>query len=64
MDRVFASLADDPSNINEYLPKIERFVVVCYNRVSEHLSVNEERRHLFTKKGWDIQAIPHCWASW
>jgi hypothetical protein len=31
---------------------------VCYNSLSEHLSLNEERRHLFTKKGRDIQSIP------
>ena len=63
MDEVFALLATDPSKIDELISKIERFVVVCYDRVSDRESVNEERRYLFTKKGRDIQSIPPTQAA-
>ena len=58
MDSVFDSLADKPEAYAEHLQPIEHFVVICYNRVSEQESVNEERQYIFTKKGRDVNSIP------
>ena len=51
MDGVLSALANNPASFDQHLPKLERFVVICYNRVSEVEFVNEERQFLFTKRG-------------
>jgi len=38
--------------------KIERYVVLLYDRTSLSLNVNECRRNLFTKKARAVEAIP------
>lgn len=63
----FVSLVDNPFSLDEnqevHMQKIERFIVIMYERASSLVSVNEARRHLFTKKGRDIQAIPPTYAA-
>ena len=56
-------LTENPDPFMEHLSKIERFVRICYNRVSELHSVNAERKFLFTKKGRDISSIPPSQAA-
>ncbi len=60
---VFESLADDPTSIDQHLAKLEHFVVICYNRVSERDFVNEERQYLYTKRGRNVNAIPPTQAA-
>lgn len=60
---VFSSLAEDPIMYDQLRDKLERFVVVCYNRVSERKLVNEERQYLFTKRGRDVNSIPPTQAA-
>ena len=57
MDGTFAALTDDPPKLDELMPMIEWFVVILYERPSEHSTVAEEQWQLFTKKGRRIESI-------
>ena len=74
----FCALAGTPSVqcIEQWLPLLERFVVLLCDRTSSLECVNEARKELFTKKGRTIDRLPptqaalraayqagHCWAQ-
>ena len=40
------------------IPKLERFVILMYDRGSSSVSVNDARKEVFTKKGRTIESIP------
>ena len=42
----------------EHLEKVERYVILMYDRTSDLHSVNESRRHLFTKKNRSGENLP------
>ena len=63
MDAVFAELSHNPNSMLDHFSDIERFIVIAYDRTSGHFEVNEARKHLFTKKGRDIQSIPPTQAA-
>ena len=44
--------------VDEVMPVLEHYVTIMYDRTSTCMNVNEARRHLFTRKGRDIEAIP------
>ena len=48
---------------DECLKKIERFVVLLYDRTSSKSYVNEARKQLFTQKGRTLDAIPPTQAA-
>ena len=50
-------------NVQESLPVLGRFVVLVYDRKSEEEAVNGARKHLFTKMGSNIEAIPPTQAA-
>lgn len=43
---------------DETMHLLERFVILLYDRTSEHISVNSVRQYFFTLKGWQISSIP------
>ena len=57
----FCALAGTPSVqcIEKWLPLLERFVVLLYDRTSSLECVNEARKELFTKKGRTILLIDY-----
>lgn len=57
----FASLGRVPPTeqiLNNYMPTIERFVVLMYDRTSSCTSVDDIRRELFTQKARSIDLLP------
>ena len=48
----------DDLNDEEHLEKVERYVILMYDRTSDLYSVNESRRHLFTKKNRSSENLP------
>lgn len=54
----FCAIASNPDEVNHYMEHLERFVVLLYDRTSDHMSVNQTRRELFTKKGRAIDGLP------
>ena len=57
---VLADLSSVPESVpNDYIPLIERFIVLLYSRTSTALTVNEAaRQELFSKKSRAIENIP------
>jgi len=51
--QAFLQLASqpEPAQIIQYLPLLERFVVLLYNRKSNKTTANAARKQLFSKKG-------------
>ncbi|EDO35715.1 predicted protein [Nematostella vectensis] len=48
---VFAAIANAPSEmLDEWMPILERFVILLYDRTSSASSVNDARKELFTRK--------------
>ena len=47
-----------PSIVDDSLDTLERFVVLLYDRTSNHEHVNDASKQLFTKKGRAIDALP------
>ena len=45
-------------DFDSYMPVIQRFVVVMYERTSSATSVNEARLQMFAQRGREIDAIP------
>ena len=61
---VLADLFSVPESItDDYMPLIERFVVLLYSRTSTPLTVNEARQELFSKKSRAIENIPPTQAA-
>ena len=48
----------DDLNDEEHLEKVERYVILMYDRTSDLHSVSESRRHLFTKKNRSNENLP------
>ena len=48
----------NPSIVDDSLDTLERFVVLLYDRTSNHEHVNDARKQLFTQKGRAIDALP------
>ncbi|XP_067034829.1 uncharacterized protein KIAA1958-like [Acropora muricata] len=44
--------------MDEEMPVLERYVSIMCDCTSTCMNVNDARRHLFTRKGRDIEAIP------
>ena len=61
----FCALAATPSTecIEQWLPLLERFVVLLYDRTSSLEHVNEARKELFTKKSRTIDRLPPTQAA-
>ena len=56
---VFIALSSAPHEIrDDWLPLIERFVVLLYDRTSRATTVNQARKEMFTRKGRKFNAIP------
>ena len=56
---MLADLFSVPESIpDNYMPLIERSVVLLYSRASAALTVNESRQELFSKKSRAIENIP------
>ena len=47
-----------PSIVDDSLDTLERFVVLLYDRTSNHEHVNDARKQLFTQKGRAVDALP------
>ena len=60
---VFSALATTPSiiSIDEHLPLLECFVVLIYDHTRQN--VNEARKHLFSQKGRQMDALPRTQAA-
>ena len=54
----FVQLSKEPIDIDPLLAQLQRFVVLMYDRSSNKTSVNALRKHLFTKKGRPMEALP------
>ena len=52
-----------PSIVDVSLDTLERFVVLMYDRTSNHEHVNDERKQHFTQKGRAIEAPGYCWGQ-
>ena len=60
----FISICCDPSSISSNVLKtLERFTILCYNRTSENIDINLERKDLFTKKRRTIEGLPPTGAA-
>ena len=61
----FCALAATPSPqcIEQWLPLLEQFIVLLYDRTSSLELVNEARKELFTKKGRSIDRLPPTQAA-
>ena len=62
----FVKLSSEPhavSENSEYLPTLERFVVLLYDRTSNKLHVNDSRKQLFTKKCRGMDSLPPTQAT-
>ena len=56
---VFIALSSAPHEIrDDWLPLIERFVVLLYDRTSRATTVNQARKEMFARKGRKFNAIP------
>lgn len=56
---VFIALSSTPHEIRgDWLPLIERFVILLYDRMSRATTVNKARKEMFTRKGRKFNAIP------
>ena len=61
---VLADLSSVPESIpDNYMPLIERFVVLLYSRTRTALTVNEARQELFSKRSRVIENIPPTQAA-
>ena len=62
---IFSALPATPElrTVQESLPVLKRFMVLVYDRTSEEEAVNVARKHLFTKIGRNIEAIPSTQAA-
>ena len=61
---MLADLSSVPESIpDDYMPLIERFVVLLYSRTCTALTVNEARQELFSKKSRAIENIPPTQAA-
>ena len=61
---VLADLSSIPESIpEEYMPLIERFVVLLYSKTSTAIAVNEARQELFSKKSRTLDHIPPTQAA-
>ncbi|KAK4312975.1 hypothetical protein Pmani_015640 [Petrolisthes manimaculis] len=56
----FCALAATPTipTVEDYMDQLERFVILLYDRTSSQEHANEARKHLFTRGGRSIEAIP------
>ena len=56
----FCTLTARPTllTIDTWLERVERFVVLLYDRTSSQMSVNDARMQLFTQKGRTIDGLP------
>lgn len=55
---VLANFSSVPESVrDDYMPLIERFIVLLYSRTSTALTVNEARQELFSKKSRAIENI-------
>ena len=62
--KAFLECSTTPDNVSEEsMEKIERFVVLLYDRTSTKLRVNEARKQLFAQKGRSLDAIPPTQAA-
>ena len=61
----FCALATTPSKecIKQWLPLVERFIVLLYHRTSSLETVNEARKKPFTQKGRSIDRLPPTQAA-
>lgn len=61
---VLADLSSVPESIpDDYMPLIEKFVVLLDSRTTTTLTVNEARQQLFSKKSKTIENIPPAQAA-
>ena len=60
MTTAFRVLSNAPTVdvMDEEMPVLERYVSIMCDCTSTCMNVNDARRHLFTRKGRDIEAIP------
>ena len=60
MTTAFRVLSNAPTVdvMDEEMPVLERYVGIMCDRTSTCMNVNDGWRHLFTRKGRDIEAIP------
>ena len=57
--RTFLALSAGPDEVpNEDVAVLERFTILLYDRTSDLVCIDEARKHLFTKKGRAMDAIP------
>jgi hypothetical protein len=59
----FCILASNPSNVEDQLHLLERFVVLLYDRTSNEEKVNEARKKLFSQKGRPMDGLPPTQAA-
>lgn len=60
----FLELSNNPDNVcEECLRKLERFLVVLYDRTSTKMRVNGTRKQLFSQKTKSIESIPPTQAA-
>ena len=60
----FLELSRRPTSLSdECLKKIERFIVLLYDRTGSKLVVNEARKQFFAQKGRTMDAIPSTQAA-
>ena len=56
--QTFVKLSAEPVEVEPFLPVLQRFVVLLYDRSNSKTTVNALRKHLFTKKGRPIEGLP------
>jgi hypothetical protein len=54
----FVKLSSEPADVQPFMPLLQRFVILMYDRSSSKASVNDLRKHLFTKKGRAMEGLP------
>ena len=60
----FLQLSNNPDDVSEEcLRKLERFVVLLYDRTSTKMRVNEAREQRFSQKAKSIESIPPTQAA-
>ena len=60
---LFLKMLASPEKLQDDLSKIELFVSLMYDKTSVYDKVNDVRKHLFTKKGRMLEAIPPTQAA-
>ena len=56
---IFCRLSSGSNQITDKdVATLERFTILLYDRTSDLASIDEARKHLFTKKGRAMDAIP------